>query len=159
MGVRLHGSLTTIRAATDADIDLLVAWHRDPEVARYWDDEVYTREAVDARLRREDVQAFIVEADGIPVGYLQAWTEDGRSGGLDMFLVPAARGRGLGPDAAKTLAVHLRDERGWDPVTVDPYLWNEAAVRAWRRSGFEPVAEREPDDEHRAPWLLMVFRE
>jgi aminoglycoside 6'-N-acetyltransferase len=112
-----------------------------------------------ARLQREGVDAFIVEADGNPVGYIQAWTDDGRSGGLDMFLVPEARGRGLGPDAAKTLAIHLREERRWDQVTVDPYVWNAAAIRAWRRAGFEPVGEREPDEDHRAPWLLMVFRE
>jgi aminoglycoside 6'-N-acetyltransferase len=158
MGVRLHGALTTIRAAAADDVDLLVAWHRDPEVARYWDDETYTREEIEARLTRSDVEAFVVEEGGTPVGYIEAWTDDGRSGGIDMFLAPEARGRGLGPDAARALARHLRDEREWDPVTVDPYIWNDVAVRAWRRAGFEPVGEREPDDEHRAAWLLMAFR-
>ena len=75
-----------------------------------------------------------------------------------MFLVPDARGRGLGTDAARALARYLRDERGWDPVTVDPYLWNDSAVRAWQRAGFEPVEEREPDEEHTRRWLLMRFR-
>jgi aminoglycoside 6'-N-acetyltransferase len=156
--VRVHGSLTTVRPATDADIDLLVAWHSNRDVSRYWDDKVYTRHEMEARLERDHVDPFIVEADGEPIGYLQAWTDDGRSGGLDMFLVPHARGRGLGPDAARALARHLRDERRWDPVTVDPYVWNDAAVRAWRRAGFETVSEHEPDHEHRASWLLMVFR-
>ena len=159
MGLRVHGSLTAVRPATAADVDLLVAWHADPGVARYWDDETYTREEIEDRLARADVESFVVEEAGMPVGYIQAWTDDGgRSGGVDMFLVPRARGRGLGPDAARTLARHLRDDRGWDPVTVDPYLWNDRAVRAWERSGFEPVGEREPDDEHRDRWLLMEFR-
>ena len=74
-----------------------------------------------------------------------------------MFLVPGARGRGLGPDSARTLARYLRDERGWPRVTVDPYLWNEAGIRAWRRAGFRDVEEREPDEEHLSRWLLMVF--
>jgi aminoglycoside 6'-N-acetyltransferase len=155
---RLHCSSTTIRPAIAADADLLVAWHRDPEVARYWDDETYTHEQMEARLLRADVEAFVVEEAGMSVGYIEAWTDDGRSGGIDMFLAPEVRGRGLGPDAARALARHLRDERGWNPVTVDPYTWNEAAVRAWRRAGFEPVGEREPDDEHRERWLLMEFR-
>ena len=141
------------------DVDLLVRWHADPEVARFWDDEVFTREEMSERLARPDVEAFVVEADGEPIGYLQVWTEDGRSGGIDMFLVPGARGRGLGPDAGRAIARHLREERGWEPVTVDPYVWNERAIAAWRTAGFEPVGEREPDDEHAAPWLLMEFRE
>jgi aminoglycoside 6'-N-acetyltransferase len=74
-----------------------------------------------------------------------------------MFLVPDARGRGLGPDAARTLATALR-EQGWPRVTVDPYAWNERAVAAWRRAGFEPVERRPADEEHTADWLLMEFR-
>jgi aminoglycoside 6'-N-acetyltransferase len=148
-----------VRPATADDVDLLVGWHADPEVARYWDGETFTRAEMEARLMRGDVESFVVEAHGEPVGYLQVWTDDGgRTGGLDMFLVPGARGRGFGPDAGRALALHLRDERGWSSVTVDPYVWNEHAVRAWRKAGFEPVAERAPDDEHTAPWLLMEFR-
>lgn len=158
MDVRVRGSLTELRRATEADADLLVRWHADPEVSRFWGHETYSRDEVIARLRRADVDAFVVEAGGAPVGYLQAWRGDeGRTGGLDMFLVPGARGRGLGPDAARALARHLADELGWTRLTVDPELRNERAVRAWRRAGFVPVEERPPDDEHEAPWLLMVF--
>ena len=158
MGVRVRGELTSVREATADDVDLLVGWHADPEVARFWDDEVFTREEMSARLARSGVEAFVVEADGEPVGYLQVWTDDGRSGGIDMFLVPGARGRGIGADAGRAVARHLRDERGWEPVTVDPYVWNEPAIAAWRKAGFEPVGEREPDDEHTSRWLLMEFR-
>jgi aminoglycoside 6'-N-acetyltransferase len=159
MGLRLHGQLTEIRPATEDDADLLVAWHSDPEVSRYWDDETFTHDEMRERLRRPDVDHYIVEASGEPVGYMQAWSEDDKPlrGGIDMFLVPGARGRGLGPDAARTLARHLRDERGWTRVTVDPYTWNEPAIRAWRRAGFVDVEHRPRDDEHAAPWLLMVW--
>jgi aminoglycoside 6'-N-acetyltransferase len=145
-----------LRPADDADADLLVAWHDDPEVSRYWDEERFTRDEMLARLHREDVEGYIVEAREEPVGYLQIW-QQGDAGGIDMFLVPGARGRGLGPDAARAAARHLRDVRGWQRVTVDPYLSNSAAVRAWRRAGFRDVGEREPDDEHTARWLLMEF--
>lgn len=159
MGVQVRGSLTTIRPAGAEDVDRLVAWHADPDVARYWDGETFTGEDMEARLARTDVEALIVEEDGEPVGYLQVWSDEGgRSGGLDMFLVPAARGRGLGPDSARAVARHLLEERGWTRVTVDPYLWNEPAVRAWERAGFVSVEEREPDEEHTARWLLMEFR-
>lgn len=152
----LRGDRTVIRRADERDADLLVGWHDDPEVARYWDQERFTREAMLERLRRRDVEGFVIEADNKPVGYVQVW-HDGEEGGLDMFLVPSARGRGLGPDAARAVGRHLRDERGWRRVTVDPYVWNDGAIRAWRRAGFRDVGEREPDEEHTARWLLMEF--
>ena len=155
MGLRVRGALTEVRLATEDDVELLVGWHADPDVARYWDDETFTAEEMRARLARPDVDAYIVEAEGAPVGYLQAWRE-GSGGGLDMFLIPEARGKGLGPDAARALATALRDE-GWTRVTVDPYAWNERAVAAWKRAGFEPVEQRPADGEHTADWLLMEF--
>ena len=144
MGLRVHGRLTVVRPATDADADLLVTWHADPEVSRYWDDETFTRDEVLARLAREPVDAWIVEADGEPVGYLQSWWEDDppRRGGLDGFIVPAARGRGLMPDAARALAQSLLDS-GWQYVTVDPYAWNEPAIRAWSKAGFVEISRGE----------------
>jgi len=154
---RLRGRLTEIRPTTEADAPLLAGWHADPDVARYWDGETFTVEEMRARLARPAVDAYIVEAAGAPIGYLQAWRGEGGACGLDMFLIPSARGRGYGPDAARALAENLRGE-GWEGLIVDPYLWNERAVAAWRRAGFVPVEERPADDEHTAPWLLMEFR-
>ncbi|HEY2219922.1 MAG TPA: GNAT family N-acetyltransferase [Gaiellaceae bacterium] len=153
MGVLVRGRLTALRPADAGDVDRLVAWHADPEVARYWDGETFTRAEMAERLARPDVEAWIVEEAGEPAGYLQVHPE-----GLDMFLVPSARGRGLGPDAARAMALHLRDKRGRERVTVDPYAWNEGAVRAWERAGFVEVSRHEADDGHTSPWLLMEFR-
>src|SRR3954453_15638935 len=99
----IRGNATLIRCARDADADLLVAWHDDPEVARYWDDERFTRDEMLGRLARSAVDAYIVEAGGVPVGYLQVWHEGGAAG-LDMFLVPQVRGGGLSAAAARGLA-------------------------------------------------------
>ncbi len=156
MGIRLRGELTEVRPATEEDVELLVAWHADPDVSRYWDGETFTEEEMRGRLARPDVHAYIVEAEGRPVGYLQAWRE-GDAGGLDMFLTPDARGRGLGPDAARTLANALREE-GWTRITVDPSAWNEGAIKAWKRAGFKPVERHPAGDDHTADWLLMEFR-
>jgi aminoglycoside 6'-N-acetyltransferase len=152
----LRGERTVIRAADERDADLLAAWHDDPEVSRYWDHERFTRDEMLERLRRAEVEAFVVEVGEQPIGYLQVWAE-GEGGGIDMFLVPGARGQGFGPDAARAVARHLRDARGWRRITVDPYVWNEGAIRAWRRAGFRDVDEHEPDEEHTARWLLMEF--
>ena len=146
------------RPATDDDVDLLVAWHADPQISRYWDDETFTREEILHRLHREAVDAYIVEDDGVPVGYLQAWWEPDppKRGGIDGFLVPDARGRGVMPRVAHRLAHALLAE-GWEYVTVDPYAWNERALRGWAKAGFVEVSRHGADDEHDHPWVLMRF--
>ncbi|HEY5694483.1 MAG TPA: GNAT family N-acetyltransferase [Gaiellaceae bacterium] len=154
MGLHVQGRLTTLRPAGTGDVDRLVAWHADPEVSRYWDGETFTRAEMGERLARADVEAWIVEERGEPVGYLQVHSE-----GLDMFLVPSVRGRGLGPDAARAMAEHLVRDRGRERVTVDPYAWNEGAVRAWERAGFVEVSRHGAGGEYTAPWILMEFRD
>jgi aminoglycoside 6'-N-acetyltransferase len=154
----IRGRLTAVRQADGADAELLATWHGDPAVSRYWDDETFTVEEIRQRLARPDVDAWIVEAGGEPVGYLQSWWEDGAPvrGGLDGFLIPQARGRGLMPDAARALALVLLAE-GWAEITVDPYVWNERAIRGWRKAGFVEVSRHPPGDEHTAEWVLMRF--
>src|SRR5437867_5893684 len=72
----LEGELTVVRPATLDDADLLVGWHADPGVAEFWDGETFTRGEMLARLARTDVDAYVVESAGEPVGYLQAWFGD-----------------------------------------------------------------------------------
>ena len=72
---------------------MLVDWHKDPDVKQFWDGRAFTRQEMETRLRRPLVDAYIIEAAGEPVGYLQAWFgETADMGGLDMFLIPSARG-------------------------------------------------------------------
>ena len=113
--IAFRSTSASLRPAGAADVERLVAWHADPEVSRYWDDETFTRAEMEERLARDDVEAWIVEEGGEPVGYLQVHPD-----GLDMFLIPDARGRGLGPDAARAMAEHLLDERGRERVTRRP---------------------------------------
>ena len=154
----LYGDRVVVRPATLDDAEMLVRWHLDPDVRRFWDGRTFTDHQMAARLTRPHVDAYIVEADGEAVGYLQAWFgETVDVGGVDMFLIPTARGRSLGPDAARTLANHLTTNAGRTRVTVDPYLWNERAIRGWLKAGFRSVQECEPDSEHRDRWLLMEF--
>lgn len=112
------------------------------------------------RLERLDVDPYIIEHDGQPIGYLQAryMETDPGVAGLDMFLVPSARGRGLGRDAARTRETWLLCAGGMHRDTVDTDPSNERAVRGWAKAGFRPRGgERDPDEHNTHPWLLMVM--
>jgi RimJ/RimL family protein N-acetyltransferase len=150
--------LLSYRAATDADVPLLVGWHSDPDVSHYWDGETFTDEEMRDRLARPDVDMWIVTDDDEPVGHLQSWWEPDppKRGGIDGFLVPSARGRGVMPAVARRLASDLLAQ-GWAEVTVDPYEWNERAIRGWQKAGFIEVSRRPAGGEHTAPWVLMRF--
>ena len=58
--------------------------------------------------------------------------------------------RGIGPDASRTLAAHLIDERGHHRLTTDPAADNSRAIAAYEKVGFRPVGrlrryQRMPD--------------
>ena len=151
--------LLSYRAATGDDVALLVRWHADPEVSRYWDDETFTEDEMRARIQRAGVDTWIVEDGGEPVGLLQSWWEPDppKRGGIDGFLVPSARGRGVMPAVARRLAADLLAQ-GWAEVTVDPYAWNERAIRGWEKAGFVEVSRgHAADEDHSAEWVLMRF--
>jgi len=156
----IRGERTSLRPTTDDDLDLLAGWLADPEVYRWWEGRPLSREEV-ADLytgrRRPEVEPFVIEADGVPVGYLQCWRGTETSGGIDLFLVPDARGQGLGPDAARAASSFLLDQRGWTEVTVDPVVDNLRAIRAFERAGFTPEGE-EIDGETGKRVLRMVAR-
>jgi aminoglycoside 6'-N-acetyltransferase len=157
----IKGRHTSLRRAVDSDLDLLARWFADPDIYAWWGGKPIPRDKVSADYtghRRPEVESFIVETEASPIGYLQYWHAADRSGGIDIFLVPEARGRGLGPDAARTAAEFLLREQGWVEVTVDPLTDNERAIRAFARAGF--VAEREDRDEETGkPCLIMAMRQ
>jgi aminoglycoside 6'-N-acetyltransferase len=142
----LVGALTTIRSATPGDVNLLVRWHSDPDVARYWDGKTFTREQMLIRLARPDVDPYVVLRDGEPVGYLQVRFDDGPAGdgGVDMFLIPAARGRGLGPDAARTMADWLLETGVLRRLTVNLTSRTNEQSRRGRRRAFSQSRNMNP---------------
>ena len=155
----ITGGRTNIRPATESDLDLLAGWFGDPTFVEWWGRVPLARGEVAEKYlgrRSPGVESYVVEHDEKPIGYLQAWTDDGgKSGGIDMALIPDKQGYGLGPEAGRALAQHLV-ERGWDPITVDPALSNLRAIRAWEKAGFASAGEW--PDHPDGPALRMVFR-
>jgi aminoglycoside 6'-N-acetyltransferase len=136
----LRGERATLRPLEDADLDPLAAIIREPSVARWWGESDEPE-----RLRdnlRMDGGAFVIEADGELAGWLGFVEEtepEYRSVGMDVSLSERFQGRGLGPDALRTLIRWLADERGHHRFTIDPNAANERAIKAYAAVGFRPI--------------------
>jgi aminoglycoside 6'-N-acetyltransferase len=56
-----------------------------------------------------------------------------------LFVDPARRRCGLGPEVIEALVAHLAGERGHYRITIDPALANEVAILAYEKAGFRRV--------------------
>lgn len=142
-----------LRPVSPSDTAVLAGILAQPAVAAWWGSFDADRVARDLIAGDPDEEGFAIELDGRVVGYIQAVEEtepDFRHAGIDLFLATDVQGRGLGPDAIRTLAVHLIDDRGHHRITIDPAADNVRAIAAYTKVGFRPVGvmrryQRMPD--------------
>ncbi len=149
----LQGRLVTLRSPTPDDAPALAAILVEPAVARWWGAFDLERVRTEIIAGDDDEVPLVIEQDGQVVGYIQFAEEDDpdfRHAGIDLFVRTAAHGRGLGPDAIRTVAAHLIDDRGHHRLTIDPAADNARAIAAYAKVGFRPVGrlrryQRMPD--------------
>jgi aminoglycoside 6'-N-acetyltransferase len=143
MNVELHGTRLVVRTVRESDHERLAELGMHPEVARWWpglDPERVRREMLP--IDEDGTFGFTIVLDGSIVGYMQAWEESDpeyRHAGIDLFVDPALRGQGIGPEAIRTVARWLIDERRHHRLTIDPRADNASAIRAYEKVGFRPV--------------------
>ncbi len=132
----LHGALADLRPVAAGDLPALHAILEEPEVARWW------RRAEWERVDGQDAESFVIVVDGAVCGCIQYTEEadpDYFSAAVDIFVGTAAQGRGVGPDAMRTLIAWLIAVRGHHRLTVDPAAENDRAVHVYERLGFRRV--------------------
>lgn len=138
-----------------------------PGVREWWP-SADEPERVREELRSDDDYAtFAIEVDGELAGWMGVEEENDpyyRSAALDIILAPGYQGRGLGPEALRTMIRRLIEERGHHRFTIDPALENERAIRAYESVGFKPVgvtrrSERRPDGTWRDSLLMDLLAE
>jgi aminoglycoside 6'-N-acetyltransferase len=139
----LHGRLVTLRPVAAADLPALLAILEEPEVARWW------RRAEWERIDEKDAVTLAIELPGAVPGdhgavagciqYSEETDQDYFSAAVDIFVGTSAQGRGVGPDAMRTLLAWLIDVRGQHRLTVDPAAANERAIHVYEKLGFRRV--------------------
>jgi aminoglycoside 6'-N-acetyltransferase len=145
----LYGRFVTLRPVTEADAPVLLAMLEEPEVARWW------RRSEWERLDEKGAVTFVIAlpgggvepsaVSGSPeqvVGCIQYSEEtdpDYFSAAVDIFVGTASQGRGVGPDAMRTLVSWLIEARGHHRLTVDPATENARAIHVYEKLGFRRV--------------------
>ena len=153
-----------------ADLSMLAEWLARPHVREWWgepdsvaDLEADYGPAIDGT---DSTRAFIVELDGRPIGFIQAyvamnsgdgWWPDERdpgTRGVDQFLAHEADlGRGLGSAMVRAFTDTLLAEPGVTRVQTDPSPGNLRAIRAYEKAGF---IRRGVVDTPDGPALLLI---
>jgi aminoglycoside 6'-N-acetyltransferase len=108
-----------------------------PDVAQWWDPPDDDFPLADD----PDSTRFTILVDGAVAGMIQYGEEDDRKyrhASVDLFVDPAVRGRGIGPEAIRRV-VAQGWERGPHPVTIDPPVGNTPAIPAYEKAGFRRV--------------------
>ena len=132
----LRGRVVTLRPVADDDLPALLAILEEPEVARWWRRDEWER------VDEDDAVTFAIVAAGVVSGCIQFSEEtdpDYFSAAVDIFVATAAQGRGVGPDAMRTLIAWLIQARGHHRLTVDPAADNARAVHVYEKLGFRRV--------------------
>ncbi len=161
----LRGERVALRPLDEPTLDVLVELLAHESVRRWWG-TVEGPQALREDLRH-DGTAFSIEVDGAVAGWLgiaEEDTPDFRHVGLDIALGAAFQGRGLGPEALRTVIRWLIDERGHHRFTIDPAAANVRAIRAYEAVGFRRVGvvrryERAPDGRWQDGLLMDLLAE
>jgi aminoglycoside 6'-N-acetyltransferase len=157
--MQIDGDSVTLVPVAVADVDELRRIRLTPEVAARWGGDTEPPWPFDD----PEAVVFTVWHEGVIAGLIQYGEENDpeyRHASIDIFLDPAAHGRGLGRDAVRALAAHLIRDRGHHRLTIDPAADNAAAIKAYSAAGFRPVGvmRRYERDAHGDGWhdgLLM----
>ena len=137
-----------IRAATPADVPVILRFVRELAVFEREPDAVLATQASlhEALFGPHPAAEAVIAEDGEPVGFalffhnFSTWT--GRRGLYleDLYVTPAARGRGVGAALLRHLA-RLAIERGCARFEWSVLDWNEDAIRFYRSLGAVGMAD------------------
>jgi RimJ/RimL family protein N-acetyltransferase len=150
MTVETGGSSAFVRAAVQADAQLLLAWRNDPETRRASRNTGAVTDSeheswLEDVLADPDRHLLVVEVDGEPAAQVRFDALDGGGHEISVTVAPRMRGRGV---AATAIAEGVGWLRARDPAAVvvaHVRPENARSMRAFARAGFAESGETDAD--------------
>jgi RimJ/RimL family protein N-acetyltransferase len=144
---QIVGRGVALRRPEPNDLEALVRWYRDPEIARLtrYQARPMTQAEIErffqARMLAPDALAYsIVELPGWRlVGFTTFSSLDGDNGSILFHITIGERdawGRGLGTEATELMVGHAFERLGLHRVGLTVFSYNERAIRAYEKAGF-----------------------
>lgn len=145
---------------------LLLKWLEMPHVKLWWDEDIkwslelieqkyssYVREYKLENNEPKNIQAYIIEADRTPIGYIQIYNAydferssplinlPSKLAAIDYFLgEPEYLNKGVGLLTLRTFLENFIDKQ-YTHVLVDPDRKNIAAIKTYKKAGFKIIQE------------------
>lgn len=144
---QIVGHRVALRRPAAEDLDAVVRWYRDPEIARLTRYQARPMTQADVerffrtRLLSPDALAYsIVELPSWRlIGFTTFGSLDGDSGSVLFHITIGERdawGRGLGTEATGLMLGHAFERLGLHRVGLTVFSYNMRAIRAYEKAGF-----------------------
>lgn len=154
----------TLRAPTEHDLEAMLAYYSDPEVARYllvppWTEEA-GREELSRLVSRQGIAtparalAVVVEHEGRVIGDVGLWASDGTgaTGEIGWVFHPDAAGRGFATEAAAAVLELGFARYGMHRITAQLDARNAASAALCERLGMRLEASHRQDYWSKGEW-------
>lgn len=137
-GTHLSDGIVTIRPCSETDATTLTHWFSNDALDRW-----------NVRIVGEfTIWPFIVAFENREAAFLQVWRTSAGTGGLEIFVAPEYRRRGVALRALQLIARYLRSELRRPDVTIEPHGDDEAAIACFKKAGFVDNGKRRDDGDH-----------
>lgn len=134
----------------DADVTIRPCSARDVATLKNWfPDEPDQAHHVDVREIEEfTTWPFMISHDDADAGFLQTWRMTNGTGGLEIFIAPEHRRKGVAARALRLMARFLRERLRWRKVTIEPHDGDPRGIACCEKAGFIDAGERRDDGDH-----------
>lgn len=144
---QIAGRSVALRRPAPDDLDAVVRWYRDPEVARLTRYQTRPMSQADVerffrmRLLAPDALAYSIAElpDWDLIGFTTFSSLDGDNASVMFHITIGERdawGRGLGTEATQLMLGHAFERLGLHRVGLTVFSYNTRAIRAYEKAGF-----------------------
>ncbi|MBY0412593.1 MAG: acetyltransferase [Bdellovibrionales bacterium] len=135
------------------DIPLVHSWLSRPHVSEYWSEETTQdldtfKKKLETKIAAEGVNPYLVVLQGKPIGYIQSYSVDDKTFGIDQFIgVEEFVNKGLGSMFVKEFTDDLLlNNKKVTRIITDPRVANIRAQKAYEKAGFKKLSGKNSFD-------------
>ena len=136
----------TFKKISSDDIPLIHSWLTKPHVQEFWSENTVNdleafRKKMEGKIKEKGVNPFLVVLQGKPIGYIQSYSIDSKTAGIDQFIgVEEFVNKGLGSMFVKEFTDDLLKSKKFTRIVTDPSVLNFRAVKALEKAGYKRLS-------------------